>query len=69
MQDEREVLPFSSEVTGAVTATAAATHGVEVAVEFKPIEHPTEPFDNDQPIQCPLPEPSIPNVSLTSFDP
>lgn len=71
VQDEREVLPSSSEVTGAVTAAAAAaaTHGIEVAVEFKPVEHPTEPLDNDQPIQCPLPEPSILNVSLTSFDP
>ncbi|XP_022878540.1 uncharacterized protein LOC111396355 [Olea europaea var. sylvestris] len=59
--DEREVLPSSSEVTGAVTAAAAATHGIEVAVEFKPVEHPTEPLDNDQPIQCPLPEPSILN--------
>ncbi|KAL2545539.1 hypothetical protein Fot_14772 [Forsythia ovata] len=61
--DEREVLPSSSEVTGVVTAAAAAaaTHGIEVAVEFKPVEHPTEPLDNDQPIQCPLPEPSILN--------
>ncbi|CAI9755312.1 unnamed protein product [Fraxinus pennsylvanica] len=67
--DEREVLPSSSEVAGVVTsaaavaasASAAATHGIEVAVEFKPIEHPTEPLDNDQPIQCPLPEPSILN--------
>ncbi|KAI3453855.1 hypothetical protein Pfo_010518 [Paulownia fortunei] len=62
--DEREELPPSSEVTNNTTvpaAAAAATHGIEIAVEFKPVEHPTEPLDNDQPIQCPLPEPSILN--------
>ncbi len=67
--DEREVLPSNSEVTGAansvgVAAAAAAVvapHGIEVAAEFKPVEHPTEPFDNDRPVQCPLPEPSILN--------
>ncbi|KAL1834389.1 hypothetical protein ACET3Z_004040 [Daucus carota] len=42
-------------------AAFAVGHGIEVAIEFKPVEHPTEPFDNDQPIQCPLPEPSILN--------
>ncbi|KAJ4728554.1 Cystic fibrosis transmembrane conductance regulator [Melia azedarach] len=57
--NEREVLPPNPQVTGAVTATA--THGIEVAVEFKPVEHPIEPLDNDRPIQCPLPEPSILN--------
>ena len=72
LQDEREVLPSNSEVTGAansvgVAAAAAAVvapHGIEVAAEFKPVEHPTEPFDNDRPVQCPLPEPSILNVSF-----
>lgn len=63
VQDEREVLPPNSGATGASTGAAAA-HGIEVAVEFKPVEHPTEPLDNDRPIQCPLPEPSILNVSL-----
>lgn len=58
--DEREVLPPNSGATGASTGAAAA-HGIEVAVEFKPVEHPTEPLDNDRPIQCPLPEPSILN--------
>lgn len=52
------------DVTGAGAVAAAAPHGIEVAVEFKPVEHPIEPLDNDQPIQCPLPEPSILNVSL-----
>ncbi|GLU05352.1 hypothetical protein SLE2022_224550 [Rubroshorea leprosula] len=58
--DEREVLPPNSEVATAAT-TAVSTHGIEVAVEFKPVEHPVEPLDSDQPIQCPLPEPSILN--------
>ncbi|XP_021889016.1 uncharacterized protein LOC110807993, partial [Carica papaya] len=58
--DEREVLPPNSEVTAATPVTVAA-HGIEVAVEFKPVEHPIEPMDNDRPIQCPLPEPSILN--------
>ncbi|XP_024030586.1 uncharacterized protein LOC21405601 [Morus notabilis] len=58
--DEREVLPPNSEITSA-NAAAASSHGIEVAVEFKPVEHPNEPLDNDRPIQCPLPEPSILN--------
>ncbi|KAK2662633.1 hypothetical protein Ddye_001207 [Dipteronia dyeriana] len=62
LQDEREVLPPNLEVvTGTATATTAAAHGIELAVEFKPVEHPIEPPDNDRPIQCPLPEPSILN--------
>ncbi|XP_028070447.1 uncharacterized protein LOC114272934 [Camellia sinensis] len=27
---------------------ASAAHGIEVAVEFKPLEHPIEPLDNDR---------------------
>ncbi|XP_062073453.1 uncharacterized protein LOC133777739 [Humulus lupulus] len=57
---EREAEPPTSDSTGAVNA-AASSHGIEVAVEFKPVEHPNEPLDNDRPIQCPLPEPSILN--------
>ncbi|KDP39457.1 hypothetical protein JCGZ_05138 [Jatropha curcas] len=57
--DEREVLPPITEVNRA--STAAAPHGIEVAVEFKPVEHPIEPPNSDQPIQCPLPEHSILN--------
>ncbi|OWM64684.1 uncharacterized protein LOC116192738 [Punica granatum] len=57
----REVLPSNSEIAGSATATTAISHGIEVAVEFKPVEHPIEPLDNDRPIQCPLPEPSILN--------
>ncbi|KAK4389171.1 hypothetical protein Sango_2254100 [Sesamum angolense] len=67
VQDEREVLPPSTEATataGLAAAASAATHGIEIAVEFKPVERPTEPLDNDQPIQCPLPEPSILNFDV-----
>ncbi|RDY04269.1 hypothetical protein CR513_12038 [Mucuna pruriens] len=60
--DEREVMPPNSEAAAAVASAATATsHGIEVAVEFKPVEHPIEPLDNDRPIMCPLPEPSILN--------
>lgn len=62
--DQREALPPNSDAGTAgsiAAAAAAATHGIEIAVEFKPVERPIEPLDNDQPIQCPLPEPSILN--------
>ncbi|KAF5729743.1 hypothetical protein HS088_TW20G00107 [Tripterygium wilfordii] len=59
--DERDVLPPNADGITANTATTATSHGIQVAIEFKPVEHPIEPFDNDQPIQCPLPEPSILN--------
>lgn len=62
--DDRDGLPPVPEATtGATTvaASSASTHGIQIAVEFKPVERPTEPLDNDQPIQCPLPEPSILN--------
>ena len=71
MQDGKG-LPPNPENTGVSATPAAVSHGIEVAVEFKPVEHPIEPHDNDKPIQCPLPEPSILNVSsridlLTQF--
>ncbi|KAK7309668.1 hypothetical protein RJT34_06583 [Clitoria ternatea] len=61
--DEREVIAPNSEAAAAAVASVATatSHGIEVAVEFKPVEHPIEPLDNDRPIQCPLPEPSILN--------
>ncbi|KAI3505438.1 hypothetical protein L1887_27567 [Cichorium endivia] len=63
--DEREVVPQDTvaiETTGSVTGVMSTSHhGIEIAVEFKPVEHPIEPVDIDQPIQCPLPEPSILN--------
>ncbi|GMJ06525.1 hypothetical protein like AT1G31940 [Hibiscus trionum] len=66
--DERDVMPSNPDAPAAAdaaTATASNTaNGIEVAVEFKPVEHPIEPLDNDRPIQCPLPEPSILNVII-----
>ncbi|XP_010518934.1 PREDICTED: uncharacterized protein LOC104798506 [Tarenaya hassleriana] len=59
--DEREVLPPASDTAPVSATMPAVSHGIEVATEFKPVEHPVEPLDNDQPIQCPLPEPSILN--------
>nr|GLL48706.1 uncharacterized protein LOC109152918 [Ipomoea trifida]GMD97357.1 DNA helicase [Ipomoea batatas] len=62
--DEREALPPKPEATVATTlagASSATTHGIEIALGFKPVEHPTEPLETDSPIQCPLPEPSILN--------
>lgn len=57
--DARLPLPENVEVTG--TPSVSVAHGIEVAVEFKPVEHPSEPVDYDQPVKCPLPEPSILN--------
>uniref|UniRef100_A0ACD5Z2M1 Uncharacterized protein n=1 Tax=Avena sativa TaxID=4498 RepID=A0ACD5Z2M1_AVESA len=48
--------------TGESDPAAAAgdsPHGIEVGIEFKPVEHPVEPVNLDQPVKCPLPEPSI----------
>ncbi|KAE9596902.1 hypothetical protein Lal_00007799 [Lupinus albus] len=60
--DQREtILPQNPEAAAAASGVTATSHGIEVAVEFKPVEHPMEPIDNDRPIQCPLPEPSILN--------
>ncbi|KAE9459266.1 hypothetical protein C3L33_08835, partial [Rhododendron williamsianum] len=62
---DREAIPPNSDATSDATVTGGATvaaHGIEVAIEFKPLEHPPEPLDNDRPIQCPLPEPSILNI-------
>ncbi|XP_043694275.1 uncharacterized protein LOC122644986 [Telopea speciosissima] len=49
--------------TTTTAAAAAASHGIEVDIEFKAVEHPIEPLANDQPVKCPLPEPSILNDS------
>jgi len=46
-------------------APSSVAHGIESSVEFKPVEHPIEPIDYDQPVKCPLPEPSILNVSIS----
>ncbi|ESQ52170.1 hypothetical protein EUTSA_v10017363mg [Eutrema salsugineum] len=58
---ERGALPPSSDIVASPNTAPTSTHGIEVTTEFKPVEHPFEPLDNDQPIQCPLPEPSILN--------
>ncbi|KAL3619155.1 hypothetical protein CASFOL_036725 [Castilleja foliolosa] len=50
-----------SSTTIASTESNNSNHGIEIVVGFKPIEHPTEPLDNDQPIPYPLPDPSILN--------
>ncbi|KAJ3680678.1 hypothetical protein LUZ60_016956 [Juncus effusus] len=36
---------------------AVPSHGLEL----KPVEHPVEPLNHDQPVKCPQPEPSILN--------
>lgn len=53
--DEREGTPSGKDSP----ATLADNHGVEPTEEFKPVEHPLEPPDKDQPVRCPPPEPSI----------
>ncbi|KAL5827689.1 hypothetical protein ACOSQ3_019532 [Xanthoceras sorbifolium] len=30
-------------------------HGVELEVDFWPVEHPLEPQDEDRPVKCPIP--------------
>ncbi|KAJ0239987.1 Cystic fibrosis transmembrane conductance regulator [Hirschfeldia incana] len=59
--DELRALPPNTALVASLNNLAGSTHGIEVATEFKLVEHPVEPLDNDQPIQCPLPEPSILN--------
>ncbi|XP_049387386.1 uncharacterized protein LOC125851660 [Solanum stenotomum] len=58
--DEREVFPPNSEAT-IHRASSGTPHGIEFAVEFKPVKHPSEPLEIDRPIQCPFPEPSVLN--------
>eukprot|EP00252_Welwitschia_mirabilis_P012812 TRINITY_DN2834_c0_g1_i1.p1 TRINITY_DN2834_c0_g1~~TRINITY_DN2834_c0_g1_i1.p1 ORF type:complete len:136 (+),score=16.14 TRINITY_DN2834_c0_g1_i1:602-1009(+) len=41
------------------SASLTDNHGVEPSEEFKPVEHPQEPTEKDQPVRCPPPEPSI----------
>ena len=42
VQDEKEVLPPTLETSA--TTSANASHGIEVVVEFKSVEHPNEPL-------------------------
>ncbi|MQM14952.1 hypothetical protein Taro_047889 [Colocasia esculenta] len=57
--DIREPSQQNAEATVSAGVASANSHGLEYSAEFKPVEHPTEPLDNDQPVKCPLPEPSI----------
>ncbi|CAK9189911.1 unnamed protein product [Sphagnum troendelagicum] len=41
------------------SSSSSPHHGVEPLDRFVPVEHPSEPFDIDQPIQCPRTEPGI----------
>jgi hypothetical protein len=61
--------PNISTGESALTAVPAdIPHGIEVGVEFKPLEHPVEPLSLDQLLKCLLPEPSILHVShLSAF--
>jgi hypothetical protein len=45
------------------SSSSSPHHGVEPLDRFVPVEHPSEPFDIDQPIQCPRTEPGIMLVS------
>ncbi|KAI4372192.1 hypothetical protein MLD38_010457 [Melastoma candidum] len=58
--DGRGALPLNVDVANVSSAATSISHGIGVAVD-EPVEHPVEPLDNDDPIQCPLPEPSILN--------
>ncbi|XP_058103969.1 uncharacterized protein LOC131247976 [Magnolia sinica] len=58
--DGREALPPNAEIEDTATAIAVS-HGIEIMVEFKPVERPVEPLESDQPVKCPLLEPSILN--------
>ncbi|KAL8150509.1 hypothetical protein V2J09_020317 [Rumex salicifolius] len=60
--EERVVMPPNLDANDANNVAASVTsHGIQVAIEFKPMEHPFEPLDSDEPVHCPLPEPSILN--------
>jgi len=44
---------------GNQTNASKSPHGVVPLDIFVPVEHPSEPLDVDQPMQCPRPEPGI----------
>lgn len=44
------------EIANTAAATTAVSHGIEEAVELKPVEHLIEPLDNGTPIQSLLPD-------------
>ncbi|WOL09521.1 hypothetical protein Cni_G18274 [Canna indica] len=57
--ETRETVGPTVEVGG--SSSAGNDHEIDVTVDFKPIEHPTEPLNHDRPVTCPLPDPSILN--------
>ncbi|RRT70979.1 hypothetical protein B296_00036002 [Ensete ventricosum] len=61
-QDVRQVLLAPNMDAGG--SSTGTDHEADVNDEFKPIEHPTEPLDHDQPVRCPLPDPSILDASV-----
>ncbi|KAL0927519.1 hypothetical protein M5K25_001694 [Dendrobium thyrsiflorum] len=57
--DEREAQVAEK---GDPLGLATTSHrGFEVDSGFRPVEHPVEPISQDQPVRCPLSEPSILN--------
>ncbi|PKA66226.1 hypothetical protein AXF42_Ash006923 [Apostasia shenzhenica] len=56
--ESREALTADGDIGGFSTT---AEQDFEAEIMFRPVEHPVEPINNDQPVQCPLPEPSILN--------
>ncbi|KAJ3705921.1 hypothetical protein LUZ61_009626 [Rhynchospora tenuis] len=57
--EEEEVSTEHGEVERDVNGVVEMENGevvVEMEIDFKPIEHPPEPPDDDQPIKCPIPD-------------
>jgi hypothetical protein len=50
-------------MNGSWPNASKSPHGVAPLDVFVPVEHPSEPLDVDQPMQCPRPEPGIMHVS------
>ncbi|KAJ4745866.1 Cystic fibrosis transmembrane conductance regulator [Rhynchospora pubera] len=58
--EEEEVTKEHVEGESCVDGVVEMENGgavLEMEIDFKPIEHPPEPPDDDQPIKCPLPDP------------
>ncbi|KAH0469636.1 hypothetical protein IEQ34_001194 [Dendrobium chrysotoxum] len=49
------------EKDGKVEVGEEENEWVEYDAEFKPIEHPMEPLEEDQPVKCPMPDSSLLN--------
>jgi hypothetical protein len=44
---------ISTGESGPAAVPAGSPYGIEVGVECKPLEHPVEPLNLDQPVKCP----------------